>query len=158
MSNTRHFKDAVLQHLSSVWTKTCTHAHNVKHNCYHFQETYSTFPYSMMTIFVMTLGELNYADTFMPWGKLEYATLTNILFFMFVLGMPIILMNMLVSNIPRWWSQISSLWRTKFINCAHLNPLYLSMMYNVPLNTRKSESVKCSKTHLFKMIFAAQTI
>ncbi|XP_020624729.1 transient receptor potential cation channel subfamily A member 1-like [Orbicella faveolata] len=59
-------------------------------------ETYSTFPYSMMTIFVMTLGELNYADTFMPWGKLEYATLTNILFFLFVLGMPIILMNMLV--------------------------------------------------------------
>ncbi|KAL9951616.1 hypothetical protein ACROYT_G044315 [Oculina patagonica] len=59
-------------------------------------EVYATFPYSMMTIFVMTLGELNYADTFMPWDKLEYATLTNILFFLFVLGMPIILMNMLV--------------------------------------------------------------
>ena len=55
----------------------------------------------MMTIFVMTLGELNYADTFMPWDNLEYATLTNILFFLFVLGMPIILMNMLVSSIPR---------------------------------------------------------
>ena len=67
-------------------------------NLSHYQETYSTFPYSMMTIFVMTLGELNYSDTFMPWGKLEYATLTNILFFLFVLGMPIILMNMLVSN------------------------------------------------------------
>ncbi|KAJ7328197.1 hypothetical protein OS493_025074 [Desmophyllum pertusum] len=50
----------------------------------------------MMTIFVMTLGELNYADMFMPWDKLEYASLTNILFVMFVLGMPIILMNMLV--------------------------------------------------------------
>lgn len=59
-------------------------------------EPYATFPYSMMTIFVMTLGELNYADLFMPWDKLEYAALTNILFFMFVLGMPIILMNMLV--------------------------------------------------------------
>ena len=46
----------------------------------------------------MTLGELNYADIFMPWDKLEYAALTNILFFLFVLGMPIILMNMLVSN------------------------------------------------------------
>ena len=55
-----------------------------------------------MTIFVMTLGELNYADTFMPWGKLEYATLTNILFFMFVLGMPIILMNMLVTFIYQY--------------------------------------------------------
>lgn len=52
----------------------------------------------MMTIFVMTLGELDYADVFMPWDKLEHATLTNILFFMFVLGMPIILINMLVST------------------------------------------------------------
>ncbi|KAJ7328195.1 Transient receptor putative cation channel sub A member 1 [Desmophyllum pertusum] len=59
-------------------------------------EPYSTFPYFMMTIFVMTLGELNYADMFMPWDKLEYATLTNFLFVMFVLGMPNILMNMLV--------------------------------------------------------------
>ncbi|KAL9951626.1 hypothetical protein ACROYT_G044327 [Oculina patagonica] len=59
-------------------------------------ESYATFPYSMMTVFVMTLGELNYSDIFMPWDKLEYATLTNILFFLFVLGMPIILMNMLV--------------------------------------------------------------
>ncbi|XP_015780505.1 PREDICTED: transient receptor potential cation channel subfamily A member 1-like [Acropora digitifera] len=58
--------------------------------------SYSTFPNSMMTVFVMTLGELNYAEVFMPWDKLEYATLTNILFFMFVLGMPIIIMNMLV--------------------------------------------------------------
>lgn len=40
----------------------------------------------MMTIFVMTLDELNYTDVFMPWDKLEYAT-----------GMPIILINMLVS-------------------------------------------------------------
>ncbi|KAL9951394.1 hypothetical protein ACROYT_G044048 [Oculina patagonica] len=59
-------------------------------------EPYATFPYSMMTIFVMTLGELNYADIFMPWDKLRYAALTNIVFFLFVLGMPIILMNMLV--------------------------------------------------------------
>ncbi|XP_067028260.1 transient receptor potential cation channel subfamily A member 1-like [Acropora muricata] len=58
--------------------------------------SYSTFPNSMMTVFVMTLGELNYAEVFMPWDKLEYATLTNILFFIFVLGMPIIIMNMLV--------------------------------------------------------------
>ena len=51
----------------------------------------------MMTIFVMTLGELNYADNFIPWDKLEYPTMANILMVMFVLGMPIILMNMLVS-------------------------------------------------------------
>ena len=58
---------------------------------------FATFPTSMMTVFVMTLGELSYEDRFMPWDSLEYATLANILFFMFVLGMPIILMNMLVS-------------------------------------------------------------
>ena len=53
----------------------------------------------MMTVFVMTLGEMSYEDRFMPWGSLEYATLANILFLMFVLGMPIILMNMLVSRL-----------------------------------------------------------
>lgn len=58
---------------------------------------FATFPTSMMTVFVMTLGELSYEDRFMPWDSLEYPTLANILFFMFVLGMPIILMNMLVS-------------------------------------------------------------
>ena len=52
----------------------------------------------MMTMFVMTLGELNYADLFMPWDKLEYDALSNILFVMFVLGMPIIIMNMLVGD------------------------------------------------------------
>jgi len=49
-----------------------------------------------MTMFVMTLGEMNYADTFMPWKDLPHPTLTNILFLLFALGMPIILMNMLV--------------------------------------------------------------
>lgn len=53
----------------------------------------------MMTVFVMTLGEMSYEDRFMPWDSLEYATLANILFLMFVLGMPIILMNMLVSRL-----------------------------------------------------------
>ena len=54
----------------------------------------------MMTMFVMTLGELNYGDLFTPWDKLEYDVLSNILFVMFVLGMPIIIMNMLVSDFP----------------------------------------------------------
>ncbi|XP_073259168.1 transient receptor potential cation channel subfamily A member 1-like [Porites lutea] len=60
------------------------------------QVSFATFPTSMMTVFVMTLGEMSYEDRFMPWDSLEYATLANILFLMFVLGMPIILMNMLV--------------------------------------------------------------
>ena len=51
----------------------------------------------MMTMYVMTLGELNYHDEFMPWEDLPFPTLTNILFVVLVLGMPIIMMNMLVS-------------------------------------------------------------
>ena len=51
----------------------------------------------MMTMYVMTLGELNYHDEFMPWEDLPFPTLTNILFIVLVLGMPIIMMNMLVS-------------------------------------------------------------
>ena len=50
----------------------------------------------MMTMFVMTLGELNYHDNFTPWENLTFSTLTNILFIVLVLGMPIIMMNMLV--------------------------------------------------------------
>lgn len=59
-------------------------------------EQYATFPNSMMTTFVMTLGELNYADLFMPWSKLGFSALSNILFVLLVLVMPIILINMLV--------------------------------------------------------------
>ena len=51
----------------------------------------------MITMYVMTLGELNYHDEFMPWSNLPFPTLTNILFIVLVLGMPIIMMNMLVS-------------------------------------------------------------
>ena len=50
----------------------------------------------MMTMFVMTLGEMNYHENFLPWDRLAFATLTNILFIVLVLGMPIIMMNMLV--------------------------------------------------------------
>ena len=50
----------------------------------------------MMTMFVMTMGELNYHEYFTPWENLAFSTLTNILFIVLVLGMPIIMMNMLV--------------------------------------------------------------
>ena len=52
----------------------------------------------MMTMFVMTLGEMNYHDNFLPWDNLAFSTLSNILFIVLVLGMPIIMMNMLVST------------------------------------------------------------
>lgn len=51
-----------------------------------------------MTMYVMTLGELNYGENFMPWENLNFSTLTNVLFVVLVLGMPIIMMNMLVSD------------------------------------------------------------
>ena len=50
-----------------------------------------------MTMFVMTLGELNYSDNFLE-KELSFSTLANILFIVLVLGMPIIMMNMLVSS------------------------------------------------------------
>ena len=68
----------------------------------------------MMTMFVMTLGELNYGELF-TWDKLEYAALSNILFVMFVLGMPIIIMNMLVSHMTSLvqWYNTCGVWATK---------------------------------------------
>lgn len=56
---------------------------------------YISLPHWLLTVFVMTLGELNYADTFMPW-EYPFSSLVNFLFVIFVLSMPIILMNMLV--------------------------------------------------------------
>lgn len=64
---------------------------------FNFQETFISLPHWLLTIFVMTLGELNYADNFMPW-EFPFSTLVNVLFVIFVLAMPIILMNMLVST------------------------------------------------------------
>ena len=51
-----------------------------------------------MTMFVMTLGELNYSDNFLD-KELSFSTLSNVLFIVLVLGMPIIMMNMLVSEV-----------------------------------------------------------
>lgn len=60
------------------------------------KEHFSTFGYALMSMYVMTLGELNYHDEFLPWDELAFPTLTNVLFVILVLGMPIIMMNMLV--------------------------------------------------------------
>ena len=50
-----------------------------------------------MKVFIMTLGELNYESIFID-RDMHYPTSMNILFVLFCLGMPIILMNMLVRN------------------------------------------------------------
>ena len=46
----------------------------------------------------MTLGELNYEPHFIPDIQLHYPLAANAVFVFFCLAMPIILMNMLVSN------------------------------------------------------------
>jgi len=61
-------------------------------------EHFSNFSYVLMTMYVMTLGELNYHEDFFPWDELPFPALTNILFVVLVLGMPIIMMNMLVCS------------------------------------------------------------
>ncbi|XP_031548959.1 transient receptor potential cation channel subfamily A member 1-like [Actinia tenebrosa] len=60
------------------------------------QEPFTSLPNTLMNIFIMTLGEINYVDVFMPWSKLFYPRLVNTLLILFCLTMPIILMNMLV--------------------------------------------------------------
>ena len=55
-----------------------------------------SLPHWLVTTFVMTLGEMNYAENFMPWELFPFSNLTNVLFVIFVFAMPIILMNMLV--------------------------------------------------------------
>ena len=52
-----------------------------------------------MNMFIMTLGEMNYTDVFMPWSELFYPYFANILVVLFSLTMPIIMMNMLVRYI-----------------------------------------------------------
>lgn len=52
----------------------------------------------MLKTFAMTLGELNYESDFIPDVKLHYPLAANAVFVFFCLAMPIILMNMLVSN------------------------------------------------------------
>ncbi|XP_048588083.1 transient receptor potential cation channel subfamily A member 1 isoform X2 [Nematostella vectensis] len=61
-----------------------------------YSDDFTDLPNTLMEMFIMTLGELNYGDKFRPWANLSYPYLINILFFLFALTMPIILMNMLV--------------------------------------------------------------
>ena len=50
-----------------------------------------------MKIFVMTLGQVEFVEDFFP-KNLHYPIATHVLFIVLCLGMPIVLMNMLVSE------------------------------------------------------------
>ena len=68
-----------------------------------FQVPYESFKNSFLNNFAMTLGELNYKDTFIEGAAIPYPAAMNVLFIIFVLTMPIIMMNMLVrstNNLP----------------------------------------------------------
>lgn len=85
-----------------------------------------------MTMFVMTLGEMNYHDNFLPWDNLAFATLTNVLFIVLVLGMPIIMMNMLVRKRTLHHYRVSI--RKDFIDfCAvRFNPFEQRLRFEFP--------------------------
>ena len=64
-----------------------------------------------MKTFAMTLGELDYENDFIKASpKPHYPEAVNIVFVVFVLAMPIILMNMLV------WKTISVTQRQRYSN------------------------------------------
>ena len=58
---------------------------------------FQTFEFALMKTFAMTLGELDYENDFiLAKTKPHYPGAVNVVFVLFVLAMPIILMNMLV--------------------------------------------------------------
>ena len=63
---------------------------------------FQTFEFALMKTFAMTLGELDYENDFiLPKTEPHYPEAVNIVFVLFVLTMPIILMNMLVRHLIR---------------------------------------------------------
>ena len=60
-------------------------------------QEFHTFQFALMKTFAMTLGELDYENDFIiEKSKRQYSEAVNVVFVMFCLAMPIILMNMLV--------------------------------------------------------------
>uniref|UniRef100_A0A671XYL0 Transient receptor potential cation channel, subfamily A, member 1b n=1 Tax=Sparus aurata TaxID=8175 RepID=A0A671XYL0_SPAAU len=68
------------------------------------QEEFKTVPLSIMQTFVMMVGELNYQNNFLDAylkQELSFSVLTYVIFANFVLCMPILLVNLMVS-VLRW--------------------------------------------------------
>ena len=60
---------------------------------------FNNFWSSWVTVAVMTLGEINYADMFLPASRSGYFKWdANLLLFLFLFLMPIVLINLLVSE------------------------------------------------------------
>lgn len=69
--------------------------------CFRPQKQFTNVPLSLMQTFVMMVGELNYQNNFLePYmnNDLPFGFLTYFIFVAFVLLMPILLVNLLVSS------------------------------------------------------------
>ena len=81
-----------------------------------FQESFDDFDSSVMRVLVMSIGEFDYVTSLVDTldqvsnetgaDLVPYPEMTNFFFFLFVLIMPIILMNLLVSDV-----NIANKWR-----------------------------------------------
>ena len=60
-------------------------------------QEFNTFEFALLKTFAMTLGELDYENDFIKEQSMRhYSVAVNVVFVLFCLAMPIILMNMLV--------------------------------------------------------------
>lgn len=72
--------------------------------CFFQQAEFSSISLALAQTFVMTVGELNYQSTFLEAfenGQMAFSGTTYLVFVLFVLLMPILLMNLMV-GLARW--------------------------------------------------------
>lgn len=68
------------------------------------QESFSTLPSTIMTLFQMTLGEFKYHD----FDLTRYALLTKLVFAVFMILVPILLLNMLIAMMGNTYQRVIS--------------------------------------------------
>ena len=70
---------------------------NIANRLFFLSQEFHTFEFALMKTFAMTLGELDYEHDFIIQKSMRhYSEAVNVVFVLFCLAMPIILMNMLV--------------------------------------------------------------
>ena len=70
---------------------------NIANRLFFLSQEFHTFEFALMKTFAMTLGELDYENDFIIQKSMRhYSEAVNVVFVLFCLAMPIILMNMLV--------------------------------------------------------------
>ena len=70
---------------------------NNANRLFFLSQEFHTYEFALLKTFAMTLGELDYEDGFIKDKSMRhYSEAVNVVFVLFCLAMPIILMNMLV--------------------------------------------------------------